>query len=173
MFIEVKLSEDSFSGCSAYASAKNLRREICGNPLPFGGDTTRCFQLANHDREHRRRYDIALDLPEPTADHHGCWFRDGTNQVMRNTALARQLIARGEADSASVVLLAPDDHRAIWRQWHDHTARLEGVERVRFVDLPASAVASLHDPDTATMLRDRYLLPAASSLSVVGVAHLE
>ena len=57
LLIEVKLSEDNFSTCSAYSSERNTRRRICGQPGPFGGDPEGCFQLANHDREHRRRYD--------------------------------------------------------------------------------------------------------------------
>ncbi len=159
LFIEVKLSEDSFSTCSAYASPHNPRRHICHNPLPFGGDTAGCFQLSNHDREQRRRYDEALDLPAAAPAGFGCWFRDGSNQVMRNTALARQVIQRGEAASASFLLLAPDGHTAIWQQWHEHTARLAGVKLVHFGSLPASQVAALHEPATARLLSQRYLLP--------------
>ena len=158
MFIEVKLSEDSFSTCSAYTSPQNPRKHICHNPLPFGGDTSQCFQLCNHDREQRRRYDEALDLPPAAPTGFGCWFRDGTNQVMRNTALARRLIQRGEAVSASFVLLAPDGHTAIWQQWHEHTARLAGLELIQFGSLPASRVAALHEPTTARLLSQRYML---------------
>ncbi|MCB9382881.1 MAG: hypothetical protein H6513_19515 [Acidimicrobiaceae bacterium] len=159
LFIEVKLCEDSFSSCSAYASPQNPRKHICDAPLPFGGDPDGCFQLANHDREHRRRYDTALDLPTATPAGFGCWFRDGGNQVMRNTALARQLIRRGEAVSASFLLLAPDSHTTIWQQWHEHTARLAGVNLLQFRSLPASMVAALHEPATARLLCRRYMLP--------------
>jgi hypothetical protein len=55
MLIEVKLTEDNFSTCSALTSERNTRRHICAQPGPFGGDPAGCFQLGNHDREHRRR----------------------------------------------------------------------------------------------------------------------
>ena len=77
LLIEVKLSEDTFSTCSAYTSPRNPRKHICTNPLPFGGNPAECFQLTNHDREHRRRYDDALHLPEATPTGFGCWFRNG------------------------------------------------------------------------------------------------
>ena len=159
LFIEVKLSEDTFSTCSAYSSERNPRKHICSVPLPFGGDTNGCFQLCNHDREHRRRYDVALDLAASTPTGFGCWFRDGTNQVMRNTALARELIQRGEAASASILLLAPDNHTAIWQQWREHTTRLLDVDLVHFGSLPASQIAALHEPAIARILSQRYLLP--------------
>jgi hypothetical protein len=159
LLIEVKLSEDSFSTCSAYTSERNSRRAICGQPGPFGGDPAGCFQLANHDREHRRRYDIALGAAghEPTS--FGCWFRDGANQVMRNAALAKTLIARGEVASASVILMAPDDHRAIWEQWHRHVALVSAFDGVNFGNLLGSHVAALHEADLARLLSERYLLP--------------
>lgn len=160
LLIEVKLSEDSFSTCSAATSPNNDRRHLCAVAMPFGGDTAGCFQLANHDREHRRRYDIALDLPAVEPAGFGCWFRDGTNQVMRNVAIARALIARGEAESASMLLMAPDGHQTIWEQWERHIAALGGVEAVRFGALPASRVAALHGPVDARVLTARYELPA-------------
>jgi hypothetical protein len=159
MLIEVKLSEDSFSPCGACTSPRNTRREICAQPGPFGGDPIGCFQLANHDREHRRRYDEMLGLPLDEPVTFGCWFRDGANQVMRNTALAAALIARGDVASASVLLMAPDDHITIWEQWHRHTALLSRYDQVRFGDLPASHVAALHEPAQARTLSARYLLP--------------
>ena len=159
LFIEVKLSEDTFSTCSAFASANNPRKHICASPGPFGGNTRECFQLCNHDREHRRRYDVALDLSPTPANGFGCSFRDGTNQVMRNVALARAVIQRGDAVSASMMLMAPDDHTAIWEQWHRHIATLTGVNGIRFAALPASQIAPLHEPDTARALSQRYLLP--------------
>ena len=158
LLIEVKLSEDSFSTCSAFASERNPRRQICGQPGPFGGDQMGCFQLANHDRENRRRYDIALGPASHEPSSFGCWFRDGANQVMRNAALAKALIARGEVASASMMLMAPDDHTAIWEQWHRHVGFVSAFEGVRFADLPASHVAALHDPDQARALSSRYLL---------------
>jgi restriction endonuclease-like protein len=157
--IEVKLSEDNFSTCSASSSERNDRRQICGQPGPFGGDSAGCFQLANHDREHRRRYDIALGTAGHEPPSFGCWFRDGANQVMRNAALAKALIARNEVSGASVILMAPDDHMAIWEQWHRYVALVSAFEGVRFADLPGSQVAALHAPDQARLLSSRYLLP--------------
>ncbi len=93
LLIEVKLTEDNFSKCSTCTSPFNTRRDTCGQPGPFGSDTTRCFQLANHDREHRRRYDEMLGRPRNEPNSFGCWFRDGTNQVMRNVR-ARQVARR-------------------------------------------------------------------------------
>lgn len=160
LLIEVKLTEDEFSTCSAYQSPSNSRRHICSQPGPFGGDADGCFQLCNHDREHRRNYDIALALPTIRPEGLGCWFRDGANQVMRNVALARALMQRGEANSASMLLMAPDDHTTIWEQWRRHTATLAEVEGVQFGALPASQIIPHHEPETARQLARRYLLPA-------------
>jgi hypothetical protein len=160
LVIEVKLSEDTFSTCSAATSPSNTRTRICQEPGPFGGDAAGCFQLSSHDREHRRRYDTALGPPRAEPNSFGCWFRDGANQVMRNVALAKVMLARGEAATASMVLVAPDDHAAIWEQWHRHTRYLAMYDDITFNDLPASRVAALHDPALAAELCERYLLPA-------------
>jgi hypothetical protein len=159
LLIEVKLAEDAFSTCSAYRSARNPRRSICSRPGPFGNDPVGCFQLANHDREHRRRYDEALGAPLGEPASFGCWFRDGANQVMRNAALAKAMIARGDLDSASVVLMAPEQHGAIWEQWHRHLRYLSVFDGVGFGQLPASQVAALHEPDEARLLCQRYQFP--------------
>ncbi|WP_373070667.1 PGN_0703 family putative restriction endonuclease [Gemmatimonas sp.] len=124
LLIKVKLSEDTFSTCSAAMSPGNTRTQICGQPGPFGGDTVGCFQLSNHDREQRRRYDVALGPTHAELASFGCWFRDGANQVMRNVALSKILIERGEASTASMALITPDNHTAIWEQWHRHTRYL-------------------------------------------------
>ena len=159
MLIEVKLSEDNFSTCSAFTSPGNPRREICRQPLPFGGNRAGCFQLCNHDREHRRTYDIALGAMPTEPRRMGCWFRDGANQVMRNAALARARVQRDDAQSASVFLLAPDDHHAIWHQWQQHVELLDWVTGITFGSIPASQVVALHEPDQARALFTRYLLP--------------
>jgi hypothetical protein len=159
MLIEVKLTEDNFSKCSAYTSRFNPRRDVCGQPGPFGGDVTRCFQLANHDREHRRRYDEMLGRPRNEPHSFGCWFRDGANQVMRNVALAKSLIARRLVQSASMTLMAPDAHTTIWEQWQRHTNLLSQYDGITFADLPASQIAAFHPPDRARELSTRYLLP--------------
>jgi len=54
--------------------------------------------------------------------------------------------------------MAPDDHGAIWEQWHRHVGLVSAFEGVRFADLPASHVAALHDPHQARLLSSRYLL---------------
>ena len=159
MLIEVKLSEDNFSTCSAYSSSKNPRRHICAQPGPFGADAHGCFQLCNHDREHRRRYDHFLGEPAHHPASFGCWFRDGANQVMRNVALARALVARGEAASASMLLMAPDDHATIWEQWRRHISLLQRYDDITFGDLPASQVVAHHPSEQAHDLASRYLLP--------------
>lgn len=159
LLIEVKLSEDAFSTCSAYSSAANTRRAICAQPGPFGGNTQGCFQLANHDREHRRTYDEMLGQPSDEPVTFGCWFRDGANQAMRNAALGKALVARGDVQSASMMLMAPDDHTAIWEQWHRHVSLLSLYKGITFADLRASRVVALHTPEQAKALSARYLLP--------------
>lgn len=69
------------------------------------------------------------------------------------------MINRGDVQGASVILMAPDDHRAIWEQWHRHIAFVSAFEGILFADLPASQVAALHEPDEAHLLSERYLLP--------------
>jgi hypothetical protein len=77
---------------------------------------------------------------------------------MRNVALAHVLLDRGEAASASMLLLAPDDHTTIWAQWHRHITALGQVRGVSFGALEASKVVALHDGPVGDELTRRYLL---------------
>lgn len=159
--IEVKLSERDFNPCSAWLSPRNDRLDVCATSGPFGNDTAACFQLRNHDGDQRRTYDISLGpLHGDGGGVAGCWFRFGGNQVMRNTALARSLVARGGADRAVVALCAPTSHRAIWRRWAETITRL-GVAGVAFADLPADLVVQHHPNPTA--MAQRYLLDIAKA----------
>ena len=157
LLIEVKLSEDDFNPCSAWLSSKNDRLDVCCTTGPFGDDPTNCFQLRNHGREHRRRYDTALGPLEvvDSSDDSGCWFRFGGNQAMRNVALARTLVERQAADSAVVALCAPKAHHEIWRRWAEVKRRLI-VAGVVLADLPAEAVVSKDEHGDA--MAERYLL---------------
>jgi hypothetical protein len=155
--IEVKLSEHDFNSCSAWLSPRNDRLDVCATPGPFGNDPASCFQLRNHDRDHRRLYDTALGplvADDPVYDG-GCWFRFGGNQVMRNVALARSLVSRGATDRAVVGLCAPNGHRAIWRRWNETKQQLK-VSGVKLAELPAEVVANHHTNPLA--ISKRYLL---------------
>jgi hypothetical protein len=154
--IEVKLSEPDFNPCSAWLSNRNDRLDVCATDGPFGGDVQACFQLRNHDRDHRRTYDAALGpIPVAGGASQGCWFRFGGNQIMRNAALARSLVTRGVADRAVVALCAPKAHHAIWRRWRETTSLLH-LDSVTFAELPADVVAAQHtNPASIT---ERYLL---------------
>ena len=157
LLIEVKLSEHDFNGCSAWLAPTNDQLEVCNTTGPFGNDTSACFQLRNHGREHSRRYDIALgplNAAAPTKEG-GCWFRLGGNQPMRNVALARTLVSSGEIDSAVVALCAPRAHCAIWRRWAEAKAHLSGTG-IALTDLPAEVVVSAHQPGGS--LAERYML---------------
>ena len=155
--IEVKLSEHDFSSCSAWLSPRNDRLEVCAASGPFGNDPASCFQLRNHDRDHRRLYDAALGplVADDPVDDGGCWFRFGGNQVMRNVALARSLVSRGATDRAVVGLCAPNGHRAIWRRWNETKQQLK-VSGVKLAELPAEVVANHHTNPLA--ISKRYLL---------------
>jgi hypothetical protein len=159
--IEVKLTEADFNYCSAWASERNDRRDVCATDGPFGTEPAACFQLRNHDRERRRLYDAALgretnDLTNVVLPvGYGCWFRYGANQPMRNAALARVLVDAGEVDSATVVLCAPASHTTIWNRWHEAKELLSDVA-VAFAELPAEALIALH-PE-GVHLRSRYSL---------------
>lgn len=155
--VEVKLSEPDFNPCSAWLSRRNDRLDVCAADGPFGNDPKACFQLRNHDREHRRAYDLALGPVEGSVSdgRRGCWFRFGGNQVMRNTALARSIVSRGQANRAVVALCAPAGHHSIWRRWHEATSNLN-VQDVAFVDLSADALLE-HHPN-ADAIAMRYLL---------------
>lgn len=157
LLIEVKLSEHGFNGCSAWLAVTNDRLDVCDTTGPFGNDTSACFQLRNHGREHRRYYETALGplTVSATTGGGGCWFRFGGNQPMRNVALARTLVSKGEVDDAVVALCAPRAHRAIWRQWEEAKAHLAGIG-IALADLPADTVASEHQPGSS--LAERYLL---------------
>lgn len=154
--VEVKLSEPDFNPCSAWLSPRNDRLDVCATAGPFGNDATACFQLRNHDREHRRTYDTALGPLTVTADGaDGCWYRFGGNQAMRNVALARSLVARGVADRAVVALCAPGEHHSIWRRWAEAKSHLT-VADVELVDLTAETVVSNHA--NRKSVSERYLL---------------
>jgi hypothetical protein len=156
--IEVKLSEDDFGDCSAFLADRNVRRHVCVQTGWFGGDPQACFQLSNHDRGQRRRYDEFLGGPGDTPGWPGCCFRMGANQVMRNVALARVLLARGEADTVTVALMAPEGHSHIWRRWTENHTLFVPDDKLRFASVPASAVLQFHSPDEAKELAARYLL---------------
>ena len=154
--IEVKLTETGFGACTAFESPYNHRRDVCTTPGPWGGDPASCFQLANHDGPHRRRYDhfiAATDVPVDGAPH--CSFLEA-NQVARNVALARALVERHEAASATVALCAPTGNRAVWRQWRRCQQLLAGQDRVRLVDLPAHEVAATRNQAVRQAVEARY-----------------
>ena len=157
LLIEVKLSELDFNGCSAWLATANDRLDVCSTSGPFGNNPTDCFQLRNHGREHRRKYDTALGPLTVAADGEegGCWFRFGGNQPMRNIALARTMVSGGDVDDAVVALCAPRVHRAIWRRWAEAKAHLAATG-IALVDLPAEVVVRLGASGSA--LADRYLL---------------
>lgn len=157
LLIEVKLSEHDFNGCSAWLAPANDRLDVCNTTGPFGSDTGACFQLRNHGREHRRKYDIALGPLNAAGDggHGGCWFRLSGNQPMRNVALARTLVNEGTVDEAVVALCAPRGHRSIWRRWTEAKALL-ATAGIGLADLPAEVVANARASSAG--LAERYLL---------------
>jgi hypothetical protein len=156
--IEVKLTETTFGGCSAFESPHNPRRHLCRTPAAWGGDPAGCFQLTNHDGPHRRRYDQYID-----ADHLGnnelahCPFLD-TNQVTRNVALAGALIGRGEAATSTVVLCAPTGNRAVWRQWRRCQTLYAQQPNISLVDLPAHVAAAARHAPARDQIEQRYAL---------------
>lgn len=156
LLIEVKLSEVDFGHCSAYQSAHNDRRDVCASDGAFGNDPEHCFQLRNHDREHRRTYDIQLG-PTP-ATGNGCSFRLGTNQPMRNVALGRAIVLAGETDQVVHALLAPAANSTIWRRWAEAKIALHGIPHVRLADLPAELVLGVHQSERRAELAQRYRL---------------
>jgi hypothetical protein len=155
--IEVKLSEPDFNPCSAWQALTNDRLDVCASSGPFGSNPVACFQLRNHDREQRRTYDTALGQLAVVypKDDEGCWFRFGGNQPMRNVALARTLVERGEVDGATVALCAPRGHASIWRRWSEAKTRL-AVSHVVLADLAAEAVVAHHA--NGGSISARYLL---------------
>ena len=157
-FIEVKLSETAFGACSAFDLAANDTRHLCGQPGAWGGDPAGCFQLRNYTTADRRRYDTHL-RPEwitPTSDS-GCEFLD-LNQPMRNVALARALIDRGDADHVAVVLCAPAGNTNVWRQWARARHAFAQVPDTTLTDLPALEVAAIHTGARRDELVARYQL---------------
>lgn len=163
LLIEVKLTEDDFGTCSAYHDPKNDRRDLCATSAPFGGDPVGCFKLRNHDREQRRLYDDYL--PEWRAFDSACPFRASGYQPMRQAALARMLIEEGEADHASIVLCAHDDHGVIWRRWRQVTGSMHAPTPVQIHELPASRVLSELAPQHASELAARYGLTSRTDSS--------
>jgi len=157
-FIEVKLSETAFGACSAFDLAGNDTRYLCRQAGAWGGDPAGCFQRRNHDTAQPRRYDTHL-RPEwitPTCAG-GCEFLE-LNQPMRNVALARALIDRGDADQVTVALCAPTGNRNVWRQWARARHAFARVPDITFTDLDASEVAAVHSPARRDVLVGRYRL---------------
>lgn len=161
LVIEVKLSEDDFGGCSAYQHAANDRLDLCATPAPFGGDPAGCFQLRNKGAGHPRTYDKWLTGLDAVTEGPGCPFRATGNQPMRNVALASSLLASGEADRATFVLCAHDDHQVIWRRWADAQVHLAGTD-VGFAELPASQMLLQLSPADAATLAAQYGLPSTA-----------
>lgn len=156
--IEVKLSEVGFGACSAFDAPANDQRDCCTTTGPWGADTKACFQLRNHGKGEPRRYDQFLK-PEwiGATDRVGCPFRL-LNQPMRNVALARVLIDRGEAEAATFCLCAPAGNAIAWRQWRDAETLFRTVPQMTLVALPAEQVVALHDPGDRDLLQSRYQL---------------
>lgn len=157
-FIEVKLSETAFGSCSAFDLAGNDTRHLCRQAGAWGGDPAGCFHLRNHDTAERRRYDTQL-RPEwitPTRDS-ACEFLD-LNQPMRNVALARALIDRGDADHITVALCAPTGNRNVWRQWARARHAFARVPDITLTNLPAHGVAAIHTESRRAELLTRYQL---------------
>jgi hypothetical protein len=154
--VEVKLSEAAFNSCSAFDAAANDRRDVCRQNGPWGGDPAACFQLRNHDGPARRRYDLHLELG---VLHHdgtaGCPFRE-LNQPMRNVALARALLDRGEADVATVALCAPSGNANVWHQWERSAIVFAEVPDVTFRSLLAEEVFHVLGDERRGVLESRY-----------------
>jgi len=157
-FIEVKLSETAFGACSAFDMTANDTRHLCRHPGAWGGDPAGCFQLRNHTIADRRRYDTHLrsEWITPTSDR-ACEFLD-LNQPMRNVALARVLIDRGDADHATVALCAPAGNTNMWRQWARARRAFAQVPDITLTDLPPFEVAGIYAPNRRTELAGRYQL---------------
>lgn len=167
--IEVKLTEDDFNPCSAYQSPDNDRLDLCETSTPFGGDAAHCFQLRNHDRGERRRYDAYLapfdDVAGSTSrrpPHVGCPFRTSGNQVMRNIALGGLLASDFDIDHVTFALCAHDDHRVIWRRWAETTPLVRPLTNVDVASLPARVVLGELPPEVADQLAARYALSSAA-----------
>jgi hypothetical protein len=153
--IEVKLSETDFGWCSAWQSAANPWRDVCRSAGLFGGDPARCFQLAAH-AQGRRRYDEVLSGSDaPAIAHAGCSVRAGTNQPMRNLALAEALLAEREVAEVTYALCAPSDHTAMWRRLDETAAVFPNTPTRRIARLPAEVVVG-HHPDRGVAFRNRY-----------------
>lgn len=140
--VEVKLSETQFNSCSAFDSARNERRDVCRKAGPWGGNPAACFQLRNYDGPNRRRYDEHLRLAWVVTETPECPFRE-LNQPMRNVALARALIDRGEADVAVFALCAPLGNVHIWRQWRRAESIFASLPDVSLRALPVERVLAV------------------------------
>ncbi|MEQ1504671.1 MAG: hypothetical protein ABMB14_20695 [Myxococcota bacterium] len=143
LFIEVKLSEIDFGGCSAWARADSDQRAVCLGAGAFGGRASECLQLANRGDPERRRYDEYIGDLRQTPLHAGCVFRLGLNQPMRNIALAKLLIAEKTFDRVAYGLCAHDRNVAIWRRWREAKA-VFGEGDVALLDVPASSIVGRH-----------------------------
>lgn len=157
--VEVKLSEIDFGECSAYSAVANQVRDVCRSPGLFGGEPSRCFQLANHGHGHRTYGDYLAKLPVslPNGSHSdgGCLVRRGLNQPMRNLALAHLLLADGEADRVTYALCAPEAHPTIWRRFDEVTSVFPDLDERTIRPLPMATVANLH-PDGGAAFYSRY-----------------
>lgn len=117
--IEVKLAETGFGECRG---SKPRRATGSSNPDPTRCDyynlvrsnpQANCWLAADHGRTY---WSWLLDESwfdlSGVRDDHGCPFRDGLYQVMRNVVLARALTQRGSADWADVAVCVHPENRS-------------------------------------------------------------
>jgi hypothetical protein len=161
--VEVKLSETAFGSCGGFDAAGQDAREICRNPGAWGGDPSTCVQLRNYNGPTRRRYDHYIS-PEMvrTTTLSGCPFH-ALNQPMRNVALARALVQRGEADAASFVLCAPWGNKNVWRQWRAAKDVFTDVPGIVLKDLTFESMLEAVEPDRRAYLEHRYCVGLGGS----------
>ncbi len=147
LFVEVKLTEAEFGGCSHAEIAPPELRTNCSTSGPFGAEPSSCWQLRNRDEGKHRRYADVLSIENKTVGiEPGCWFLK-RNQPMRIAATAQAARQAGTYDECFAVLTIPQAHTSMRRRWQES------------IDMIGSSVLGWLDPEVVSAA----LSPAAAA----------
>lgn len=170
LLVEVKLSEDGYTGCRGAKSANNMRKDVCASAARFFGETRSCYLTRpRHARRDRRYWNIletefgSVRAAVPAYAGGRCPFQGDRQQIMRNHALALGLVHAGEAAFTAFGLVHhPGNHHVVepWEKYRSLVADASPLFRIPADALiDAAAGQGARWAAWAHYMRERYMLP--------------